>query len=135
MSYLESDVPKILEELKQGFVNFSNRLKDGDIPETFKSDETSMLEKLEDKLKNKKEVLESRIHQKKENLWWPYIVGNLIGCMILFSNVIESFFYNTNQDSLKTFYGILQLFLLILSPFVHYRCIRTTILIDSLTQF
>ncbi|PIC13890.1 hypothetical protein B9Z55_027476 [Caenorhabditis nigoni] len=64
-----------------------------------------------------------------------YIVGNLIGCMILFSNVIESFFYNTKQDSLKTFYGILQLFLLILSPFVHYRCIRTTILIDSLTQF
>ncbi|PIC13891.1 hypothetical protein B9Z55_027476 [Caenorhabditis nigoni] len=69
MSHLESDVTKILEGLKNRFINFSNRLKDADLPETFISDETIKLEKLEDNLKKKKEVLESRIRQKKANLW------------------------------------------------------------------
>ncbi|PIC13885.1 hypothetical protein B9Z55_027474 [Caenorhabditis nigoni] len=75
MSHLESPSSQkegnslISKELKKGFANFSDRLRDYDLPETFKSDEISKLEKLEDKLKKKKEVLESRTYQRKKEFW------------------------------------------------------------------
>ncbi|CAO4370777.1 unnamed protein product [Caenorhabditis nigoni] len=74
MSHLESPSSQkegnslILKELKKGFGNFSDRLKADGLSKTFVSDEISKLEKLEDKLKKKKEVLESRMYQRKKEL-------------------------------------------------------------------
>ncbi|PIC11318.1 hypothetical protein B9Z55_029159 [Caenorhabditis nigoni] len=97
MSRLESDVPKISEGLKNGFVNFSNQLKAGEIPETFKSDETLKLEKLEDKLEMKKEVLESRIYQKKAHIWWHNLLLILEMVFSIFAITLATIFPPENE--------------------------------------
>ncbi|PIC13883.1 hypothetical protein B9Z55_027473 [Caenorhabditis nigoni] len=64
-----------------------------------------------------------------------YIVGILIGLMIVVSTVVDCFFYNAEQDPQKTFMGIGQLFVLILSPLLYYRNIMNTIAEDNEIQF
>ncbi|CAO4370773.1 unnamed protein product [Caenorhabditis nigoni] len=95
----------------------------------------SKFEQLEEDLKKKKEVLESRIRQKEKDIWTPYIVGNLIVLILAFSTVIENLFYNTEQDWKKTLNGILQLFTVIISPVVNYRIIMNTIDEDNKIPF
>ncbi|PIC13896.1 hypothetical protein B9Z55_027479 [Caenorhabditis nigoni] len=55
--------------MKNGFANFLDRIKDNDYPETFKLDEISTLEKLEDKYKKAKENLESKMNKKNKYVW------------------------------------------------------------------
>ncbi|PIC13889.1 hypothetical protein B9Z55_027475 [Caenorhabditis nigoni] len=92
MSHLESPSSQkegnslILKELKKGFANFSNGLKNDDLPETFLSDEISKSEKLEDKLKKKKEVLESRMYQRKADFW----IINIWLLVLLTMSIISS---------------------------------------------
>ncbi|CAO4370772.1 unnamed protein product [Caenorhabditis nigoni] len=64
-----------------------------------------------------------------------FIVGSLIVWMNVFSSVIDCYFYNTKQDSQKTLNGILQIFILIISPVVNYRIIMNTIDEDNKIPF
>ncbi|CAO4370780.1 unnamed protein product [Caenorhabditis nigoni] len=75
MSHLESHASQkeeqslISKELKKGFADFSDGLKDVGLSKTFLSDEISKLEKLENDLEERKEVLESRVDDKKTSFW------------------------------------------------------------------
>ncbi|PIC13893.1 hypothetical protein B9Z55_027477 [Caenorhabditis nigoni] len=64
-----------------------------------------------------------------------HFVGHFIIWMNVLTSVIDCFFYNTKQDSQKTLNGILQVFILIISPVVNYRIIMNTIDEDNKVQF
>ncbi|PIC13894.1 hypothetical protein B9Z55_027478 [Caenorhabditis nigoni] len=112
-----------------------------------------LLESIDEKEETEMDKLINRYHKYFEDLMVNYIlihrrykrvcnqyllyfiVGNLIVWMNVFSSVIDTFFYNTKQDSQKTLNGILQVFILIISPVVNYRIIMNTIDEDNKVQF
>ncbi|CAO4370766.1 unnamed protein product [Caenorhabditis nigoni] len=73
--------------MKNGFANFLDRLKDDDYPETFKLDEISTLEKMEEKLKKAKEILEPRMDKKNKNVWAIKLILFAIFMLIIFAIV------------------------------------------------
>ncbi|PIC13882.1 hypothetical protein B9Z55_027472 [Caenorhabditis nigoni] len=93
MSHLESPASQkegnslISKELKKGFANFSDRLKADGLSKKFVSDEISKLEKLENDLDKKKEVLESRIYDKKTYFW---IINVLLLVWLMISIIFSS---------------------------------------------
>ncbi|CAO4370775.1 unnamed protein product [Caenorhabditis nigoni] len=115
----------ISEELKKEFAIFSDRIKDDDLPETFVSDEIVKLEKLEENLKKKKEVLQSRIDRKAKR----FRVVKL--CIFLFmviavSSIAGTIFYPPNQQDgpgpfPKIGFGVAAVILLSLFGFVVYE--------------
>ncbi|CAO4370763.1 unnamed protein product [Caenorhabditis nigoni] len=104
MSDLESLVSKkeehlcslISEELEKRFANFSDEPKVDEFPRTFELDEISKLEKLEDKLKKAKEVLNSRIDKEKKDVW--AIKLTLLLAMILIIFVITLIMNENSND-------------------------------------
>ncbi|CAO4370768.1 unnamed protein product [Caenorhabditis nigoni] len=73
--------------MKNGFTNFLDRVKDDDYPETFKLDEISTLEKLEEKLKKAKEVLESRMNKKNKYVWAIKLILFAFSMLLIFALV------------------------------------------------